>query len=33
MTATKGKVTSKTIFQRGGRKIYTIKFIDPAGNT
>jgi len=33
VTATKGKVTSKTIFQRGGKKIYTIKFVDPACNT
>lgn len=33
LTATKGKVTKKTIFSRGGRKIYTITFVDPVGNT
>jgi len=33
VTATKGKVVSKTIFQRWGRKIYTIKFVDAAGMT
>ncbi len=33
LTATKGKVTKKTIFSRGGRKIYTITFVDPIGNT
>jgi len=32
ITATKGKITSKSIFSRGGRRIYDIKFIDPAGN-
>jgi len=32
VTATKGKITSKSIFSRGGRRIYDIKFVDPAGN-
>ncbi|HBB03797.1 TPA: hypothetical protein DCZ39_02730 [Patescibacteria group bacterium] len=32
ITATKGKITKKTIFMRGGKRIYTITFIDPAGN-
>jgi ATP-dependent DNA helicase RecG len=32
ITATKGHITSKSIFSRGGRRIYDIKFVDPAGN-
>ncbi|MFA7298261.1 MAG: ATP-dependent DNA helicase RecG [Candidatus Absconditabacterales bacterium] len=32
LTATKGKIIKKSIFMRGGRKIYTINFIDPIGN-
>jgi RecG-like helicase len=32
ITATKGQITSKSIFSRGGRRIYDIKFVDPAGN-
>lgn len=32
ITATKGKITSKSIFARWGRRIYDIKFVDPAGN-
>lgn len=31
-TATKGKIIKKSIFVRGGKKIYTINFIDPIGN-
>ena len=32
ITATKGKIVSKSIFSRWWRRIYDIKFIDPAGN-
>lgn len=32
LTATKGKITKKTIYMRGGKKIYTINFVDPIGN-
>lgn len=32
MTATKGKITKKSIFARGGKKIYTINFVDTVGN-
>ena len=32
ITATKGKITAKSIFARWGRRIYDIKFLDPAGN-
>ncbi|MFA6255560.1 MAG: ATP-dependent DNA helicase RecG [Candidatus Absconditabacterales bacterium] len=32
ITATKGKIVKKSIFMRGGRKIYTINFVDPIGN-
>ena len=32
ITATKGHITSKSIFARGGKRIYDIKFQDPAGN-
>lgn len=32
MTATKGKITKKSIFMRGGKRIYTINFVDPIGN-
>jgi hypothetical protein len=32
VTATKGKVVSKSVFMRGRRRIYTIKFVDAAGN-
>ncbi len=33
ITATKGKIVKKSIFARWGKKIYTINFVDPAGNT
>jgi len=33
LTATKGKVVKKSIFSRWWRKIYTINFVDPIGNT
>lgn len=32
LTATKGKITKKTIYMRWGKKIYTISFVDPIGN-
>ena len=32
ITATKGKIIKKTIFMRGGKRIYTINFVDPIGN-
>lgn len=32
VTATKGQITKKTIFMRGGKRIYTINFVDSAGN-
>ena len=32
ITATKGKILKKNIFMRGGRRIYDISFVDPAGN-
>jgi len=32
ITATKGKIVSKKIFMRWGRRIYDINFVDPIGN-
>lgn len=32
MTATKGKIMKKSIFMRGGKRIYTINFVDTIGN-
>ncbi len=32
ITATKGKILKKSIFIRGGKKIYTINFVDTVGN-
>ncbi|MCX6824688.1 MAG: ATP-dependent DNA helicase RecG [candidate division SR1 bacterium] len=32
ITATKGKIIKKSIFMRGGKRIYTINFVDPIGN-
>ena len=32
ITATKGIITAKSIMNRGGKRIYDIKFLDPAGN-
>jgi len=32
ITATKGKITKKTIFMRWGKRIYTIHFVDLIGN-
>ncbi len=32
ITATKWHIISKSIFMRGGKRIYDIKFLDPAGN-
>ncbi len=32
ITATKGKIVKKSVFMRGGKRIYTINFIDQIGN-
>ena len=32
IAATKGKIVKKSIFMRGGKRIYTINFVDPIGN-
>jgi ATP-dependent DNA helicase RecG len=33
VTATKGKIIIKNVFMKGSKRIYDIKFVDPAGNT
>jgi RecG-like helicase len=32
ITATKGKIIKKSIYMRGGKRIYTIDFVDMIGN-
>ena len=32
IAATKGKIVKKSIFMRGGKRIYTINFVDSIGN-